>query len=288
MWKGRGKRMIIAAYAGCGKTTFAKKYEDICIEVASMPYARILPINREETTENFEREKAAPYHINNPLFPYNVAEEVLKMEENYPYVIIPTVQSLIKILQEEFDKQVVLCYPKDGLEEEYRERYLARGNTEEFCEIFVNNMSEFLEGLKKNKKAVHIVLNSDEFLMDKFVELEEINKNFPKKKISQARIETLHQKVQDKKADIWLQIYFYEKEDEYFYHVKDIESMEEREFLYQLGRTVFEYDMGRIFSCDFDIRKAYEDLKCEIHETSKEELLQVIEEIKDVRKDVIR
>ena len=50
--------MIIAAYAGCGKTTFANTHSDICVEIASMPYARILPVVKEEITGEFEREKA--------------------------------------------------------------------------------------------------------------------------------------------------------------------------------------------------------------------------------------
>ena len=41
------------------------------MEVVSMPYARILPIEKEDTSKAFENEKAAPYHVNNPLFPYD-------------------------------------------------------------------------------------------------------------------------------------------------------------------------------------------------------------------------
>ena len=73
--------MIIATYAGCGKTTFAKKHSDICVEIASMPYVRILPIVKEETTGEFEGEKAAYYHVNNPIYPYNMIADILEQEK---------------------------------------------------------------------------------------------------------------------------------------------------------------------------------------------------------------
>ena len=98
--------MIIAAYAGCGKTTLARKYPEKCIEVASMPYARILPIVREETTGNLEGEKAAEYHINNPIYPYNMIADILELEKEYKYVIVPSARSIIDILQIWLDKRI--------------------------------------------------------------------------------------------------------------------------------------------------------------------------------------
>ena len=74
--------MIIAAYAGCGKTTLAEKYSDICIDVTSMPYARILPVKKEETNRNFEAEKAAEYHVDNPIYPYNMIAEIPELVSN--------------------------------------------------------------------------------------------------------------------------------------------------------------------------------------------------------------
>ena len=128
--------MIIAAYAGCGKTTLANMYPNCFTEVPSMPYARILPYVKGCFISEFEAEKAAPYHITNPLFPLNMVSEILEAERESQYVVIPTISEVISILQNEFGRDVILCYPADGLEEEYKRRYLDRGNTEKFCRIF--------------------------------------------------------------------------------------------------------------------------------------------------------
>lgn len=241
--------MIIAAYAGCGKTTLAKKYSDICVDIASMPYARILPIEKEETNRKFEMEKAAEYHVDNPIYPYNMIAEVLELEKQYKYVIIPTVQRAIDILQKEYGRSIILCYPEDDLEEEYRERYLQRGNTEEFCEIFIDGMKCFLEGLKENKEAYHLRLKSGEYLTDKFAEFEDICREFPTSILKQDKIDELKQNIQERKKNIWLAIHFLS--DEVTYQVKDVDDAEERQFIYDFGKRLYQC-IERPFLCSYD------------------------------------
>ena len=36
-----GKSMIIEAYAGCGKITFAERYLDLCVEAVGMLHTRM-------------------------------------------------------------------------------------------------------------------------------------------------------------------------------------------------------------------------------------------------------
>lgn len=246
--------MIIAAYAGCGKTTLAEKYSDICIDVTSMPYARILPVKKEETNRNFEAEKAAEYHVDNPIYPYNMIGEIPELEKQYKYVIIPTVQRAIDILQKEYGRSIILCYPEDGLEEEYRNRYLQRGNTEGFCEIFADRMQEFLEGLKENKEACHLRLKSGEYLTDKFEEFEDICSKFPTSILEQDKIEELKQSIQEKKKNIWLTIHFLSEEAAY--RVKDVDDAEERQFIYDFGKKLYHcIERPLLLSLDFDVRE---------------------------------
>lgn len=229
--------MIIAAYAGCGKTTLAGMSPENFIEVASMPFARILPILREEHTGNFEREKAAEYHMDNPLYPLNMVAEILKMERNYKYVIIPTDYSVIKHLQEDYNRPVILCYPEDGLEEEYRQRYLKRGNTETFCEIFADGMKALLSGLKKNKDAYHIRMSRGEFLADKIDEFEDVYRQFPAAVCPEEKIEQLKECLEKRKQNIWL---YYFNSDKVIYHVKDIDYPPERLFIYMFAKSAYE------------------------------------------------
>ena len=246
--------MIIAAYAGCGKTTLAEKYSDICIDVTSMPYARILPVKKEEMNHNFEAEKAAEYHVDNLIYPYNMIAEVLELEKRYKYVIIPTVQRAIDILQKEYGRSIILCYPEEGLEEEYRIRYLQRGNTEEFCEIFVDGMKCFLEGLKENKEAYHLRLKSGEYLTDKFDAFEDICSEFPTSILKHAKIEELKQNIRERKKNIWLAINFLSEEAAY--QVKDVDDAEERQFIYDFGKRLYQcIERPLLLSLDFDIRE---------------------------------
>lgn len=268
--------MIIAAYAGCGKTTLAQRHSDVCVEVASMPYARILPIVKEETTGGFELEKAAEFHVDNPIYPYNMIEEILELEKQYKYVIIPTVQSAIDILQKEYGRNIILCYPEDDLEEEYRERYLKRGNTEAFCQIFADGMKDFLKGLKTNKEAYHLQLRSGEYLADKLDEFEDICSKSSMPVLEQIKIEELKQKIQEKKKNIWLDIHFFA--DRVFYHVKDVDNAEERQFIYDFGKRLYQsLGMPGIDSYDFDIREDMKKLHSTIRTVDKEGLMAALE-----------
>ena len=229
--------MIIAAYAGCGKTTLAKQCPDKFVEVASMPFARVLPVVKEELTGRFEQEKAAEYHVDNPMYPLNMIAKILEMEKQYKYIIIPTAYSVIKHLQEDYNRSVILCYPEDDLEEEYRMRYLERGNTETFCEIFADGMKDFLEGLKKNEDAYHIRLRSGEFLADKVNEFEDICREFPLTICPDEKILRLREYLKERKKEIWLHYFYF---DEVIYRVKDIDNPAEQLFIYMLAKKAYE------------------------------------------------
>ncbi len=41
--------------------------------------------------------------------------------------------------------------PKTTLKEEYEKRYIARGNTEEFLDVFVGNWDGWMDIVRKNK-----------------------------------------------------------------------------------------------------------------------------------------
>lgn len=268
--------MIIAAYAGCGKTTFAKKHSDICVEIASMPYARILPIVKEETTGEFEGEKAAYYHVNNPIYPYNMIADILELEKKYKYIVIPSVQSAIEILQKEYGRNIILCYPEDGLEEEYRERYIKRGNTEGFCQIFADGMQGFLDELKGNQEAFHFVLKSGEYLDDKFGDFEDVCREFPNSILEQEKIDILRQEICKKKQNVWLAIRFFL--DEVFYQIKDIDDPEERQFVYNFGKRLYDsMEVPSIFSYDFDIKEEAKKLHYSVRTVDKDDLMKALE-----------
>ena len=265
--------MIIAAYAGCGKTTFAQKHPDVCVEVASMPYARILPIVKEETNRNFEQEKAAEYHVDNPIYPFNMIADILELEKKYKYVIIPSVQQAIDILVKDYKRSVILCYPEDGSEDEYRKRYEKRGNTELFCQIFADGMQDFLEQLKSNVEAYHFVLRSGEFIEDKFYEFEDICKELPVSTLNVQDLESLKTFVDERKTNVWLSMDIFM--ERVLYQVTDIDDAEERQFIYDFARKMYETDcMGSVHAYNFDVRELGNP---NYKVVDKTELLQILE-----------
>ena len=83
---GKGIDMIIAGFSGTGKSTFAARIEN-AVDLTSMPFSRILPT---DDSGEPEAEKAAPWLLNDPLYPDNYVAAVLRAEGRYDYVIIPT------------------------------------------------------------------------------------------------------------------------------------------------------------------------------------------------------
>lgn len=248
--------MIIAAYAGCGKTTLANKYPDKCIEIPSMPYARILPEISEELPVDLEKEKAALYHVDNPLFPYNMVAAILEAEQESQFVIIPPAMPVINMLQRVYERTVVLCYPEDNLGEEYRRRFLERGNSEIFCELFADGLKAKIEVLKANTTPFHIVLGSHEFLTDKFDEIEEIYKSCPQNPVTCPEISVMYNIIKEKKKHLWFGL----KADTrwFYYQIEDIEDAEEKQFIYNLGKYMFyKYEYGAVRVFESDVIRAY-------------------------------
>jgi len=227
--------MIIAAYAGTGKSTLASKAENIK-EIFSMPYSWILPKQGGDRQTKDEVEKGAMYHVHDPRYPYNFVLEVLKAEKEYGCVIIPSVDRVIKILQEEYGRMVVVCYPEDGLEEEYRQRYIERGNTKEFLKLFVEDMYSFIEPLKENTEAHHIVLHSGEYLLDRWGELDAMRGSDCTKPVTEDEIKALECKLEDiKTVHCWLSL----STGENCYYCKvDIDHEDTRQFVYKMGRIL--------------------------------------------------
>lgn len=87
-------------------------------------------------------------------------------EREYDYVLIPTSMHVVRRLREKYGRKVVLCYPADELREEYKERFIARGNSEDFLDLFIEMWDHFLGPVREYRDAVHIVMGAGEHLTD--------------------------------------------------------------------------------------------------------------------------
>lgn len=80
-------------------------------------------------------------------------------------LLIPPVMYVLFLLEME-GIPYTLCYPRREAKESYRQRYIARGNTEDFLSVFIDGWDKFMDFLEWNTYANHIVLDANQFLSD--------------------------------------------------------------------------------------------------------------------------
>ncbi len=232
--------MIIAGFAGTGKSTFAARVEN-AIDLTSMPYSRILPTVKSGEPE---AEKAAPWLLNDPLYPDNYVAAVLRAERRYDYVIIPTSEWVIYRLQKEYGRKIVVCCPTDECREEYRRRFAGRGNTEEFIKVFIDGWESILSNVRELDNVVHIPLGPGEHLTDIRAKLDSERAADATRPVPERLIEKLEEEVRDGGKGYVLYISGWR--DTCHYRIPDLHDPAERDFLYRVGRELWELGLSRI------------------------------------------
>lgn len=231
--------MIIAAYAGTGKSTFAAQVENT-VDLPIMPYRWILPPTDKAPAE-LEGEKGALYRLPDPRFPLNYLAEILKAEKSYEFVLIPTNAEVIRHLQEDYGRKVLICCPEDACREEYRERFVARGNSESFLELFIDGWDNFLNPIRENRQGVHISMGPGEYLTDLYPRFEEESRSDITGLVSEETLRSIAEKTESRQRDLVL--YLCGDNGLCFYSIADLDAPEEREFLHQIGQMVFVRDI---------------------------------------------
>jgi len=154
-------KTIIAAHAGTGKTHFASLYPELTIDLVCMPYKYILPKEKPFS----ESSKANPENILNPDWPNNYISVIKENLESDKILLIPPDPLILDLLKNE-KLHYFLCYPQRDAKEIYRERYIKRGNSDEFIDIFIGGWDKFMDYFEKDSYGQHIVLKPDRFLSD--------------------------------------------------------------------------------------------------------------------------
>ena len=163
---------IIAAHAGTGKSTLVKRFPERYIDFVCMPYKYSLPKAFDES-EN-ESCKANPDHELNCDYPDNYIEAMMsELNKNDKILIIPPDWRVLLHLQTE-EIPYILCYPKNTKEskEAYRKRYIERGNSENFLEIFIDGWDNFMKSFESDKRGHKVILKPHQYLTDVLDEIE--------------------------------------------------------------------------------------------------------------------
>lgn len=155
--------MIIAAYCGTGKSTFAAMYPDKVTDFVCMPYKYFL--NSVGNHLDSESCKANPENIMRPDWPLNYAAAIKDACNNGKHLVIPSDILVLSLLRGE-SIPYILVYPQRNAKEVYFKRFVDRGNTEDFINIFIGFWDNFLVSLENDPCENHIVLKPNQFLSD--------------------------------------------------------------------------------------------------------------------------
>jgi len=153
--------MIIAAFAGTGKTTLAALYPQTVVDFVCMPYKYLL----EQGVSYTEASKADPSLILHDDWPLNYVHAIKQNLSGGKILLIPPDCYVLSFLMNE-GLDYTLCYPQRSAKEIYRKRFLDRGNTEEFLDIFIGKWDSFLDSIEMYQYGRHIVLQPNQFLGD--------------------------------------------------------------------------------------------------------------------------
>lgn len=153
------KPLIIAGFAGVGKTTLANKYKNV-IDLESSIYKwdntgiEDIPV---EARKGTKREK-------NKEWPNNYILEIKKQSLYYDIILVWIHPDALEIYEKN-KIDYVLCYPTKQSIEIYKQRYKNRGNNKEYIEKVMNTYDMHLRHFKE-RKVPKFILNGNETLED--------------------------------------------------------------------------------------------------------------------------
>ncbi len=156
--------LIIAGFAGIGKTTLAKKYKNV-IDLESSLFKwdntglEDIPV---------EKRKGLSTRKENKDWPNNYISEIKKQSIVYDVVLVWIRPDVLE-LYDKNDIEYVMCFPDKESLNIYVQRYIERGNNKDYIEGIVNNYDEMINKfMEKDKKK--IVLSGNETLEDYLLE----------------------------------------------------------------------------------------------------------------------
>jgi hypothetical protein len=157
--------MIIAAFAGTGKTHFCNLYPR-ALDFVIMPFKYKNYTQIADSCTESESIKAHPDLELRPDWRDTYYEALINTYHRYPneVLVIPTDREILLRLNQN-DIPYTVVYPNRNLREEYRARYVTRGNTDAFLDVFIGRWDMWMD-LVRDTNGTHIELQSGEFLSD--------------------------------------------------------------------------------------------------------------------------
>ena len=155
------KQIVIAGFAGVGKTYLGNKYcnvKDLESSVYKYDYSKI-------KNPDHEKLKGDPTRIRNKNFPQNYISGIKQALKEYDIVAVWISRDMFKLYRQN-GINFWLCYPtKASLKKYYIPRYIARGNSQRW----IDGTLSYYDDIRKTAKTMKekkIVLHNDQTLED--------------------------------------------------------------------------------------------------------------------------
>lgn len=140
------KGIIIAGFAGVGKTTLAKKYKNV-IDIESSPYKWDY---RNVDLTNLEQLKGTKDRTLNQFFPENYIRAIKKAQTKYDVVLVWIHPEEILPYYDKYHLDYYLCFPSKEALKEYEKRFILRGNKKEYIDKVLGDYDKRYQQFKKN------------------------------------------------------------------------------------------------------------------------------------------
>ena len=163
--------IIIAGYAGVGKTTLAKKYKNV-LDLESTPYRWIVPDYKNRNPEHVKGLNI-PGKTLNPNFPNNYISAIKENFDKYDYILVwcHHENSFPHYDANGIDYEIFV--PTRASLPQYRQRYIDRGNNMEYVE------RASTESLYNKRLAAYIASGRKITYLDGTMGLEDYLTNHP-------------------------------------------------------------------------------------------------------------
>lgn len=153
--------MIIAGFAGVGKTTCAKMLPEETIDFLTAPY-RYETVYGAANDESLETPLEKTEH---PNWPFNYVDALQSIKDDYRYVLIPA-DTLILSLLKDRGISFIVVRPFRMSKDEYRRRFIERGGINPYTDTLIEQWDSYMDSLERVGSGVHVTLDIDEYLSD--------------------------------------------------------------------------------------------------------------------------